>query len=149
MHGRRMADGSMYHKDSLTCAHKKYPFGTLLKVTNLSNGKYVIVEVRDRGPFRRGRIVDLSYSAAKEIDMVSSGVINVVTEVIPENTIPLIWDPCCGLENVKFKLPYEYLEPVLKYPDKFLKYFEFKKVSEAPIYKEKRSFFGRKRRLKS
>ena len=141
-----MADGTQYHKDSLICAHRNYPFGTLLRVTNLLNGKEVIVEVRDRGPFRRGRIVDLSYGAAEELDMINHGVTRVSIEVVPENRIPLFFDPNCGLKDVKFLLPYQYLEPVLKFPNTFYKYFEFKKVKEAPVYKKKHSLFRRKHR---
>ena len=51
LQGRRTSDGSLYHKDSLTCAHKTLPFGTLLKVTNKNNNKEVVVKVTDRGPF--------------------------------------------------------------------------------------------------
>lgn len=81
-HGRRTSDGSRYHKDSLTCAHRTLPFGTLLKVRNVKNGKEVVVKVTDRGPFRKGGIVDLSMAAAKEIGMVAQGVARVeVTEV--------------------------------------------------------------------
>lgn len=81
-HGRRTSDGSRYHKDSLTCAHRTLPFGTLLKVRNTKNGREVVVKVTDRGPFRKGGIVDLSMAAAKEIGMVAQGVARVeVTEV--------------------------------------------------------------------
>lgn len=139
-----MADGSLYHEDSLTCAHRRYPFGTLLRVTNLSNDKSVIVEVRDRGPFSRGRIIDLSYSAAKELDMINHGVIMVELEEVPENKVPLFLDPNCGLKGVKFMLPYEYREPVLNYPDKFFNYFEFKKVPEAAVFKKKHLLFRKK-----
>lgn len=73
-HGRRTSDGSIYHKDSLTCAHRTLPFGTLLKVVNKRNGKEVVVRVTDRGPFRAGAIIDLSMAAAKKIDMVRDGI---------------------------------------------------------------------------
>lgn len=73
-HGRRTSDGSRYHKDSLTCAHRTLPFGTLLRVKNARNGKEVVVKVTDRGPFRKGAIVDLSFAAAREIDMIRYGV---------------------------------------------------------------------------
>ena len=76
-HGRKTSSGERYHRDSLTCAHKTLPFGTLLKVRNLKNGREVIVKVTDRGPFVKGRIVDLSMAAARELDMLSSGVANV------------------------------------------------------------------------
>ena len=76
-HGRKTSSGERYHRDSLTCAHKTLPFGTLLKVRNTKNGREVIVKVTDRGPFVKGRIVDLSMAAARELDMLSSGVANV------------------------------------------------------------------------
>lgn len=85
--GARSASGQRIHHDSLVCAHKFYPFGTHLKVTNLSNGKSVVVKVIDRGPYGRGRIIDISLAAAREIGMVSQGVASVKVEMI-ENPIP-------------------------------------------------------------
>ncbi len=76
-HGRRTASGEVYNQYAMTCAHKTLPFQTLLKVTNPRNGKNVIVRVTDRGPFKRGRDLDLSYGAAKEIGMIASGVMKV------------------------------------------------------------------------
>ena len=81
-HGRKTSNGERYHNDSLTCAHRQFPFGTKLKVTNKKNGKTVIVRVNDRGPFAKGRILDLSFAAAKQLDMVHSGVVDVVAEVV-------------------------------------------------------------------
>lgn len=72
--GRKTASGEVFNTDSLTCAHKTLPFGTMLKVTNQKNGKSVIVRVTDRGPYIEGRIIDLSLAAATKIDMVHSGV---------------------------------------------------------------------------
>jgi len=86
--GARTASGERLHHDSMTCAHKTYPFGTLLKVTNLSNNKEVIVRVTDRGPYRKGTIVDLSWGAAKEIGMLSKGVQAVKVEVVNDTKIP-------------------------------------------------------------
>lgn len=85
--GARTSDGSRLHHDSLTCAHKTYPFGTKLKVTNLANDKWVIVKVTDRGPYVRGRIIDLSYRAANEIGMLSQGVAMVEIQVVNEDEI--------------------------------------------------------------
>ncbi|MGN1354033.1 MAG: septal ring lytic transglycosylase RlpA family protein [Alloprevotella sp.] len=87
-HGRRTSSGEIYHRDSLTCAHRTLPFGTLLKVRNTKNGREVVVKVTDRGPFRRGGIVDLSMAAAKEIGMVSSGIVRVEVEQVksPKNS---------------------------------------------------------------
>lgn len=87
--GARTSSGERVHHDSLTCAHRTLPFGTLLKVTNLSNNKSVVVKVIDRGPFIRGRIVDLSYGAAKALGMLSQGVANVRIEEVHEIQIPL------------------------------------------------------------
>lgn len=78
MHGRRMSDGTRYHKDSLTCAHKRYPLGTMLKVTNLKNNRSVVVKVTDRCGSRR--IIDLSYAAAKQIGMITAGITMVKVE---------------------------------------------------------------------
>ena len=68
-HGRRTSSGSTYDKNAYTCAHRTYPFGTLLKVTNLRNNKSTIVKVNDRGPFAHKRIIDLSYAAARQAVM--------------------------------------------------------------------------------
>ncbi len=81
-HGRKAANGSIFDMHSMTCAHKKYPFGTKLKVTNMKNGKSVVVTVTDRGPYARGRVIDLSLGAAKEIDMMKSGVVPVSIEIV-------------------------------------------------------------------
>lgn len=81
-HGKLTASGEVYDQNAMTCAHKTLPFGTRLKVTNLSNGKSVEVEVTDRGPYKKGRILDLSVAAAKKLDMTSSGVAQVEAEVL-------------------------------------------------------------------
>lgn len=73
-HGKQTANGEKMDKFGLTCAHKTLPFGTMLEVTNLANGKRVIVRVNDRGPFSGSRIIDISYEAAKTINMISSGI---------------------------------------------------------------------------
>lgn len=82
--GARTASGARLHHDSLVCAHKTHPFGTRLKVTNLRNSKSVIVKVIDRGPFRRGCVIDLSWRAAKEIDMINQGVAMVMVSVVKD-----------------------------------------------------------------
>lgn len=73
-----MSDGTRYHRDSLTCAHKSYKLGTMLKVTNIKNDKSVIVRVADRCSGHR--IIDLSYAAAKEIGIIRAGVAMVKVE---------------------------------------------------------------------
>lgn len=86
--GRKTADGSRLHHDSLTCAHKTFPFGTLLKVTNPANGLSVVVKVTDRGPYVKGRVVDLSVRAAKELGMLSQGIAPVIVERYNPSIIP-------------------------------------------------------------
>ena len=76
-HGKKTASGKLYHKDSLTCAHKTYPLGTLLEVFNPNNGKSVVVEVTDRGPHARNKIIDLSLAAARQIEITRHGVATV------------------------------------------------------------------------
>ena len=76
-HGRKTASGKLYNRDSLTCAHKTFPFGTILKVKNPGNEKEIYVKVTDRGPFIKGRSIDLSYAAAKKIGVIGYGVASV------------------------------------------------------------------------
>lgn len=86
LHGRKMSNGERYDRNDFTCAHRTLPFGTRLRVTNTNNGKEVEVRVTDRGPYSHGRIVDLSYAAAREIDMIASGVAYIKVEVLPKET---------------------------------------------------------------
>lgn len=99
--GSRTASGERLHHDSLTCAHRTYPFGTLLKVTNLDNNKTVIVKVTDRGPFSRGRIIDLSWRAAKELDILSKGVCMVKVERYNES---MLFRPSERLPEIDFEM---------------------------------------------
>jgi len=75
--GRKTANGETFDESKLTAAHKTLPFGTIVKVTNLTNNKSVIVRVNDRGPFVAGRIIDLSKAAAKKINLIEAGVVKV------------------------------------------------------------------------
>jgi len=79
---KKTASGELYDKAKMTAAHKKLPFGTIVKVTNKKNRKSVIVKINDRGPFVKGRIVDLSNSAFSRIANLDAGVIVVKIEVI-------------------------------------------------------------------
>lgn len=81
-HGRTTASGEPYDMFQLTAAHKTLPLGTYLKVTNLKNGKWVIVRVNDRGPYVGDRIVDVSYAASQMLDFRSKGVQKVKLEVL-------------------------------------------------------------------
>ena len=71
--GARTASGELLHHDSLTCAHRTYPFGSKLRVINPANGKEVVVRVNDRGPYAKGRVLDVSLGAAKKLDMIKTG----------------------------------------------------------------------------
>lgn len=81
-----MSNGERYDRNAFTCAHRTLPFGTRLKITNPRNGKSVIVRVTDRGPFVRGRVVDLSYAAARELGTLASGVAYVKVELVRKET---------------------------------------------------------------
>jgi len=80
--GTRTASGERFHPNGISCAHRRHAFGTELRVTNLANGKSVVCRVNDRGPYIRGRIVDLSKGAARVIGMVRRGVVRVSIEVM-------------------------------------------------------------------
>ncbi|MBO5659516.1 MAG: septal ring lytic transglycosylase RlpA family protein [Bacteroidaceae bacterium] len=88
LHGRRMSNGQLYNKDSMTCAHLKLPFGTMLKVKNLRNGKEVVVRVTDRGPFSKRFILDLSKAAAKELGFIRAGHTKAEITILPKEGIP-------------------------------------------------------------
>lgn len=81
-HGKRTASGEIFDENALTASHRTLPFGTIIRVTNLKNGKSVKVRINDRGPSVRGRITDVSKAAARELDMVRDGVVPVRIEVI-------------------------------------------------------------------
>lgn len=80
--GRLTASGEIFSQTKLTAAHKTLPFGTNVKVTNLSNDKSIVVIINDRGPFVRGRIIDLSKAAAKILEFIDQGVADVVVEIL-------------------------------------------------------------------
>ena len=80
--GKETASGEIFNKNAFTAAHREFPFGTLLRVTNLSNGKSVEVTVNDRGPFKKDRIIDLSEAAARVIGMIQTGTAEVRIEVL-------------------------------------------------------------------
>src|SRR5262245_42666442 len=79
--GRRTASGEVFDMNQMTAAHRTLPFGTRVRVTNLANGRETVVRINDRGPFRRGRIIDLSYAAARKLGFVGRGLAKVRVEV--------------------------------------------------------------------
>ena len=108
--GAKTANGDRLHHDSLTCAHRSYPFGTRLKVTLLSNPeRSVVVRVNDRGPFVKGRVIDLSWGAARALGILSQGLAKVSVEpFIPVKYVVLPIDTV----HTDFEMPklYEALE---------------------------------------
>lgn len=82
-HGRTTSNGEVFNMYALTCAHKTLPFNTKLRVTNEDNGKSVVVRVNDRGPFVKGRDLDLSYEAARQIGLIGAGVKELKVEILP------------------------------------------------------------------
>ncbi len=105
-HGRNTSSGERYHIDSLTCAHRTYPFGTILKVRDLKSDKEVLVRVTDRGPFLRGRVIDLSYAAAKELGMLGRGIAHVeIVKVDGEFKVPYRAEQCLEMPQLEVDDP--------------------------------------------
>lgn len=88
--GARTSSGIRLNNDSLVCAHKTYPFGTLLMVKNPANGKEVVVKVIDRGPHIKGRIIDLSHEAARRLGILAAGVAMVEVEEYDNIVVPYL-----------------------------------------------------------
>ena len=82
-HGRSTASGKRYDEDQWTAAHRTLPFGTRVRVTNLANRRSVVVTITDRGPFRRGRVIDVSKRAAIDLGFYRAGTARVRVEVVP------------------------------------------------------------------
>jgi len=95
-HGRRASNGEIYDMNKLTAAHRTLPFDTVVRVTNLNNGKSTVVRITDRGPFVDNRIIDLSMAAAREIDSIGAGVVPVRVEIVSANI-----DPTAGFFTVQ------------------------------------------------
>lgn len=81
-HGKKTSSGEKYDMHDLTCAHRWLPYNTQVRVTNLANGRSVVVRVTDRGPWKHTRLIDVSKGAAKELDMIRSGTARVAIEVV-------------------------------------------------------------------
>jgi rare lipoprotein A len=83
-HGNRSASGEVYNQNAMTAAHRTLPFGTKVVVTNLNNGRSVVVRINDRGPFIRGRVIDLSAAAARALGVMQTGIAPVQVQVLGE-----------------------------------------------------------------
>lgn len=82
LHGRRTASGERYDSQALTAAHRTLPLGSRVRVTNLDNGRSVVVRINDRGPYVGKRLIDLSYAAARELQFIDRGTTRVSIEVL-------------------------------------------------------------------
>ncbi len=83
-HGRQAANGELFDMEALTAAHRTMPLGSVVRVVNLTNGKHVYVRITDRGPYEKGRILDLSHGAAVRLGMAHEGVAYVQVEIVGE-----------------------------------------------------------------
>ena len=88
-HGKRTSSREVYDMNDLTAAHNTLPLGTFVAVTNLNNGQSVVVRINDRGPFVKNRMIDLSYAAARALDMIGTGTAPVRIEVLADISPPL------------------------------------------------------------
>lgn len=125
-HGKKMSSGQIHSRDELVAAHRTLPFGSFVRVTNLSNMNSVIVCIADRGPFKKGWIIDVSEEAAKRLDFIRKGITKVRLEVVPgavdlrflELISPKM--PFLDDQKVKPQLPYR-LNLEKKFPAKYEK----------------------------
>lgn len=115
-YGRKTASGEILKKNVLTCAHPTLPFGTMIEVTNLVNNNWCIVRVNDRGPFAKGRILDLSHVAAKQLNMFKHGVVKVKMTVVGENDTIYIERPDSMIKSASDLIVDEPEEEVVKVP---------------------------------
>ncbi|MGE3977857.1 MAG: septal ring lytic transglycosylase RlpA family protein [Nitrospira sp.] len=83
-HGRQAANGELFDMDALTAAHRTMPLGSIVRVVNLTNGKHLYVRITDRGPYEKGRIIDLSHRAAVQLGMEHGGLARVQVEIVGE-----------------------------------------------------------------
>lgn len=86
-HGRTTASGDAFNQNALTAAHRKLPLGSTVQVTNLQNGRSVTVTINDRGPYVRGRVIDLSRAAARDLGITRTGTAKVKIERVDEPTV--------------------------------------------------------------
>lgn len=101
-HGRKTSSGERFDKDGLTAAHLSLPFGTRVRVRNLTNDSTLIVRITDRGPFGRGRIIDVSSAAAERLGFLSAGIAQVTMEVLPAEEAP---EPCFDADELPALTP--------------------------------------------
>ena len=139
-YGRKTASGEILKKNGLTCAHPTFPFGTMLEVTNISNNKWCVVRVNDRGPFSRSRILDVSHEAAARLEMFKSGVAKVKVMVVGDNNNVIITRPETIIENsMELVSNNDDEEIVVLPPLKQEKIKQTKKVTKTKAIKKKKT----------
>jgi len=90
--GRKTSSGEIYDMHEFTAAHRAFPFGTIVKVTNIKNGRSAVVKINDRGPQKRSRKLDVSYAAAKKIGMIRDGIARVRIEVVNDSYASALYE---------------------------------------------------------
>ena len=95
-HGWVTASGEIYDMHMLTAAHRTLPLGTIVRVTNVVNGRHVVIRINDRGPYVNGRILDVSYAAAKRLDMLRDGISAIQLEVVGQHVLGTVLSEATG-----------------------------------------------------
>jgi rare lipoprotein A len=113
--GRKTASGERLNNKDFTCAHKYYPFGTMIEVENPVTKKWVIVRVNDRGPFSKGRVLDLSYEAAKMIGMIQKGIMSINAKVVGKDGEILLYREGSTEDNFQEIFPKDSARVVVPY----------------------------------
>jgi rare lipoprotein A len=129
-YGRRTASGEKLSKSKLTAAHKTYPFNTLVEVTNLANKKSIIVIINDRGPYKRGRIIDLTDAGASKLRLKKVGLTRVKVKIV-------------GFEGEQMLIPYQHLSLATN-PKFSRKYFQKTRLKYKKKYRLKRNIKHKK-----
>ena len=113
--GRKTASGERLNNSDFTCAHKYFPFGTMIEVENPGTKIWVVVRVNDRGPFSKNRVLDLTYEAAKKLGMVSKGVIRINAKVVGKDGEILLFREGSTEHNFQQIFPKDSLKVVIPY----------------------------------
>jgi len=140
-HNRKTASGEKFDMFGFTAAHRRLPFGTIVKVENLNNGKTVLVRINDRGPFTKGRIIDVSYRAMKEIDGLRSGVPKATIHYFDEKNVIENFDNsyflCYSLQhpfNIIRKENAVIVDEATDFEEAMNKFYSLEEQNEFPIY---------------
>jgi rare lipoprotein A len=129
-YGRQTANKEKLYKTKLTAAHKTYPFNTLVEVTNLANRKSIIVRINDRGPYKRGRIIDLTDAGAKKLRLNKIGLVKVKVKIV-------------GFEGEQMLIPYQHLSLATN-PKFSRKYYQKTRLKYRKKYRLKRNIKHKK-----